>query len=126
MTLQPNGNGNGRLKLTPATIGIAMAFLGQLIVTVTWAVHQEARITALESAWMDTVRRSEAADRQIEERSRTLEERMRVMGERIDRQETPLARRVDVIEARGLQLSSTAIAHETRINELFNLIRRPQ
>ncbi len=95
---------------------LVVAFLGQLIFMVIWAVHQEARITATETAIAVNTRRMEnynaMADR-VEERNRTL-------VERIDRQETPLGRRVDMIDARTQELSTKVLTHEGRINELFN------
>lgn len=112
----PDGS-NGRVRFTPAAITVVLAFIAQTFWLLSWAFHQEARITALEVSLAEVSKRSESADRMIDDRTRTL-------IERIDRQETPLARRVDAVETRGIELSTRVLNHEGRINELYNTITR--
>ncbi len=121
MTLEDaNGKVRGALsRLSIAEISLLLAFTLQLIFMTSWAVHQESRITATEAAILTNTRRIEVYSLLFDR----VEERSRALTERIDRQETPLGRRVDLIDARTLELSAKVLTHEGRINELFNTRR---
>jgi hypothetical protein len=115
-----SSSGGKPFKITTSGIALSVAFIGQLILTVNWAVHQEARITASEAAVANVQKRFEIASAILER----IEERSRSLAERVDRQETPLARRVDALEARTLDSSNRLLTHEGRINEIFNILRK--
>ncbi len=93
-----------------------LAFLGalsmQAIIAIVWAVHQEARITAMEQATIRIERDVMAAFA----RSDRVDEGIHNLTNRIDRQETPLGRRVEQVEVRLLE---RIIVLESRVNELF-------
>jgi predicted nucleic acid-binding Zn-ribbon protein len=97
----------GTTKLSGTVLTIVTFLVGQLTLALVWAVHQESRITAVE-----------LAIKQVSQRQASVMTNLENLQSRVFSQDTPLAKRVDVIQDRVQSMSERLLRLDSQIEQL--------